>query len=187
MLLHLPLCAHPLPHPCPSDYHNPWFPGLSCTEENPCKRPDTNPLWDEHVTFIRVGGHLVFRCRWLAARRAVNAAALPFGGLATLSLSATADMLHTALLPAPLQGLPTDEAILDRVRALLKQWNATTVMVSEDSSHAYEHVRWGGVTGWGEGIRSRGLRKNEGFCWPNLFHLLARVAAEGSAQLPCEL
>lgn len=38
------------------------------------------------------------------------------------------------------QGLPTDPAILDRVRALLRQWNATTVMVSEDSSHAYEHV-----------------------------------------------
>jgi cephalosporin hydroxylase len=74
----------------PNDFHNPWFPGLSCTEEKPCKRPDTNPLWKEHVTFI--------------------------------------------------QGLPTDTAVLDRVRALLKQWNAKTVMVSEDSSHAYHHV-----------------------------------------------
>lgn len=50
-------------------------------------------------------------------------------------------MLHTACCLLHCQGLPTDEAILDRVRALLKQWNATTVMVSEDSSHAYEHVR----------------------------------------------
>lgn len=155
----LPLRAHPLPHPCPADYHNPWFPGLSCTEENPCKRPDTNPLWEEHVTFIHV--RLLFRCEWLAARHAEDAAALPLCGLTTLALSATAAMLHTARLPARLQGLPTDEAILDRVRALLKQWNATTVMVSEDSSHAYEHVRRGGVEGWAEGIRPRGLRKNE--------------------------
>ncbi len=68
---HMPLLAiqmthavHPLPFihppthpPCclPPDFHDPAFPGDSCTEEQPCKRPDTNPLWDKYVTFIQVG------------------------------------------------------------------------------------------------------------------------------------
>ena len=42
---------------------------------------------------------------------------------------------------ATLQGIPTDPQIVERVRGLLKEWNATTVMVSEDSGHVYDMVR----------------------------------------------
>ena len=59
-----------------------------------------------------------------------------------LPLHSSPPCWQPALLPpAVLQGLPTDASVLDRVRALLKQWGAKTVMVSEDSSHAYHHVR----------------------------------------------
>jgi cephalosporin hydroxylase len=39
-----------------------------------------------------------------------------------------------------IQGVPTEEATLEKVRGLLKEWNATTVLVSEDSDHSYEHA-----------------------------------------------
>ena len=39
-----------------------------------------------------------------------------------------------------IQGIPTDAPIVERVRGLLKQWNATTVLVSEDSNHNYDIV-----------------------------------------------
>lgn len=39
-----------------------------------------------------------------------------------------------------IQGNPTDAPVLNKVRALLKEWGAERVMVSEDSSHTYTAV-----------------------------------------------
>ena len=123
-----------------ADFHDPWFPGLSCTEEKPCKRPDTNPLWSQHVTFIQVGPtERLVRKEHTASVRAFTALHFcPDTGVRRADEPASE---AEPCLPPCTQGLPTDPAILDRVRALLRQWNATTVMVSEDSSHAYQHVR----------------------------------------------
>lgn len=38
------------------------------------------------------------------------------------------------------QGMPDDPQVLEKVRRLLKEWGAKTVMVSEDSSHSYNAV-----------------------------------------------
>jgi cephalosporin hydroxylase len=73
-----------------ADFHDPWTPGSTCSDEDQCILPDTKALWAERVVAI--------------------------------------------------QGIPTDEPILARVRTLLKEWNATTVLVSEDSNHEYDVV-----------------------------------------------
>lgn len=39
-----------------------------------------------------------------------------------------------------IKGVPTASEVLDQVKGLLKKWNATTVMISEDSAHAYQMV-----------------------------------------------
>lgn len=98
-------------------------------------------LWSQHVTFIQVGPteRLVVRKEHTASVRAFTTLHFcPHAGVHRVDEPASET--EPCLTPCP-QGLPTDPAILDRVRALLRQWNATTVMVSEDSSHAYHHVR----------------------------------------------
>lgn len=30
-----------------------WMPGTHCTDDNPCLKPEGNPLWQQRVTFIQ--------------------------------------------------------------------------------------------------------------------------------------